>query len=126
MSNPIVYCVQKAFKVDEQTQEVVPRFDLSAAARFGELRYLLGPSAGPRNVGDPVHLDEVKRKLADYRAETDYLLLMGNPVLIGVVTAIAAHTSPTGRVQFLQWSRRDGRYAPIVVEGLWLPPQEEE
>ncbi len=125
MSGPIVYCVQKAFRLDDQTNEMVPRFDLSAAERYGELRYLLGPSAGPQNIGDPVHLDEVKRKLAAFRPEQDYILLLGNPVLIGVVSAVASRASGTGMIQFLQWSRRYSEYTPIVVRGLLLPPQDE-
>lgn len=119
--NPRVFCVQKQHRQDPQTGDLVPKFDLTPAQEYGELRYLFSPTAGPFNATNM--LPELHEKLRDYTPE-DFLLLIGNPVLIGMAVAVAAGYSPT-RVQLLQWSSSARGYLPIVVNGLLVPPETE-
>ncbi len=110
-----VFVVQRQHKYDPATTNLVPKYDLSSAAQYGELVYLLSPTAGPFNTASIV--TELREKLRDYTSE-DYLLLIGNPCLIGWTVALAAHCNG-GAVNLLQWSGKEQRYLPIVAQ-LWL------
>jgi hypothetical protein len=108
MSN--VYVVQCHRKRDPETNEFVPVYDLTPAKEFGAVIELLTPQATPFNPGPVVQrLHEV---LQDYDPETDWILPMGNPALIGWAIAIASEYSPQGRVRILQWVGRENAYLP--------------
>jgi len=108
----VVYVVQKQLMLDRETGELVPRFDLSAAAEFGQLEFLLSPSAKPFDP-EPIARD-LHAGLENF-TEDDYLLLVGNPVLIGMSTAVAAYYSE-GIVNFLQWHGKDRRYVAVRAD----------
>lgn len=105
-----VYVVQEQFRYDADLGKVVPRFSsINKAEKFGELVFLLGPHAHPF---DPdVVTGELHLKLSEF-TDKDYLLLVGNPVLIGMATAVAAKYSGGG-INFLQWSAKDESYSAI-------------
>ena len=107
----IVYVVQNQRKQDERGT-LVPKWDLSPAAEYGEIQYLLSPTARPFKPQSIIQ--ELHQKLARYRPEMDHLLLLGNPCLIGMVVSIAAHYGQ-GRVRLLQWDGRNMKYAPIAT-----------
>lgn len=109
-----VYVVQKPQRRDARTGEIVDLFPgLEKAAReFGEVRYLLSPTAAPWRTESAVR--ELNEKLQNY-GDDDHLLLVGNPVLIGLTVAIAADWND-GRVTCLQWSGKERRY--IVVSAV--------
>lgn len=115
MSKPRVFVVQQTMRLDRNTNQLVPKFDLSAAEKFGEIVYLLSPSASPFNP-DTI-LPELHEKLKDITPE-DHLLLLGNPALIGMVCSIAADYTQ-GELRMLQWSGRRGDYIPVHAEGLF-------
>lgn len=106
---PRVFVVQKQYKQDPATGELVPKHDLSSAYRYGNVEYLLSPTAGPFNPDSVI--PELKAKLANYTSD-DFLLLIGNPCLIGWAVAIAAGASG-GRITLLQWSGKRKEYIPI-------------
>lgn len=106
----IVYVVQNQHHhVDGQ---LVPKFDLRAAERWGTLVYLLSPTARPFSGAGIVR--ELHQKLSKYDPDHDHLLLLGNPCLIGWSTAIAARYG-NGRVSLLQWDGKIQDYASIPV-----------
>jgi hypothetical protein len=109
----VVYVIQKQMRWDPSRGEHVPRFDLEPAKKYGELRYLLSPTANPFNPG-PI-IDDMANVLAHFTAD-DYLLLIGNPCLIGWAVAIASFEllDRDGKLKLLQWHGRDKKY--IVVE----------
>ena len=107
-----VFVVQKQMRFDERTGELVPRFKtLDKAGKFGVLEYLLSPSAHPFNPSNII--GDLHEKLKVFN-DDDYLLLIGNPALIGMATSVAAHYNG-GKVRLLQWSGRQGDYAEISV-----------
>jgi hypothetical protein len=116
-----VYIVQDQQR--RQSGELVSLFDFSAAERFGELIFVLGPSARPfpPNEGIVAQLHEA---LQDFGPD-DYLLLVGNPCLIGWATAIAAYYSG-GIVQQLQFAARPTAHYLEVAVDLQLDPIEPE
>jgi hypothetical protein len=107
-----VFVVQRQHKLVQATNELVPKFDLTPAEKYGELIFLLSPTARPYNP-QPV-IDDLRRSLAGYTSD-DYLLLIGNPVLIGLAMSVAAR-SGDGRVKLLQWSGKKQEYIPIEVD----------
>ena len=105
-----VYVVQDQTKKDHTTGEIVARFDLTPAKRYGELKFLLRATAKPFSPL-PI-LEELRRGLEDFGDE-DYLLLIGNPVIMGMAAAIAADIN--GTVNFLQWSGKYKKYVIVKV-----------
>lgn len=111
-----VYVVQKQLKLDKSTGDLVPRFPTIEIAReYGELEYLLSSSASPFNPA-PI-ISELQEKLYNF-CDLDHLLLIGNPVLIGLVVAIAADANQ-GAVKMLQWSGTESRYKLIEAVDLF-------
>lgn len=108
-----VFVVQKQMRFDQERKELVPRFpSIDKALKWGEIEFVLSPSAHPFNP-DTV-LGDIHEKLSGY-GDDDHLLLIGNPALIGMVTAVAAYYN-NGTVKFLQWSGRHGEYTEIVAK----------
>lgn len=110
---PRVYAVQMTHKWNGK--ELVPKFDMSSAAEYGELHFLLGPQARPFSP-DSV-LPELHEKLSEIQ-ENDYLLLIGNPALIAFVACIAADYCD-GELNLLQWSGKDAKYIPIKIDDVF-------
>lgn len=108
-----VYAVQQQMRFDQEKRELVPRFaSIYKAEAWGPIEFILAPSANPFN--PELVLGDIHEKLSGF-SDDDYLLLIGNPVLIGKVVAIAAHYNE-GRVKFLQWSGRHNEYTEIVAK----------
>ena len=107
-----VFVVQKQMRFDRDVGDYVPKFDLSPAREYGELHYLLSPSAAP--FSPESILAELHERLADF-GDSDYLLLVGNPCLIGFATAIASDYND-GRINLLQWNGKERRYLPVSAD----------
>lgn len=113
MNNSRVFVVQNQHKWDGNS--FVPKFDLTSAAEYGELIYLLTPTAAPFN-SKPI-IEELREKLIDF-SNDDHLLLIGNPALIGFSVAIAAESNG-GAISLLQWSGKERRYVRIQADDLF-------
>lgn len=108
----VVYVVQNQTRQNPKTGQLEPKFNLSSAEQFGRMEYLLSPTARPFS---PEHaIGEMREKLRNYTSE-DYLLLIGNPCLIGFAVAIAADFND-GFVKVLQWNGVERRYIPISAD----------
>lgn len=100
---------------DKTKGELVPKFDVSPAEEYGQVEYLLSPTASP--FLPETLLGELHQKLKDFN-EDDYLLLIGSPVLIGIAVGIAADYTD-GMVNVLQWSGKAGKYIPVEIRGMF-------
>lgn len=90
-------------------ESYVPKFDFTDAKRFGKLVELLRSRSAPY---DPESvLPVLREKLSDFTSH-DFILAVGNPILIGWATAIAADVNE-GFVNMLQWSGKHREYTPI-------------
>ncbi|QYW02136.1 hypothetical protein CPT_Sonora_033 [Stenotrophomonas phage Sonora] len=112
-----VFVVQNQHRWDGTLGQFVPKFDLSPAQVFGDIVPLLSPTASPFNLGSI--LGELRSKLSDFR-DDDYILCVGNPILIALTFAIAADVNG-GTATALQWSGKDRRYLPVGVTDLFGP-----
>ena len=90
-----------------------PKFDLSGAKKYGKIVELLSPTASPFH---PAYiLKELQEKLHFFN-DKDYLLLIGNPALIGFSVAVAAEVN-NGNIKLLQW--RNQGYTEIVAQDVF-------
>lgn len=83
---------------------------VSMDRQFGSLIWVLSPSAAPWTPGV---MDTLREGLKSY-SKDDYLLCLGNPILLSMMTVFAAENADT-HLRFLQWSKYDG-YKPLTVE----------
>lgn len=96
--------MNKVYVVQEQSDKnVLP------ATLFGDLEFLLPGGAVVLSPGPTIF--RLKQRLQHF-TEHDYLLLIGDPVAIGLATAIASQVT-CGRVKFLRWDRQEHQYIPI-------------
>lgn len=110
-----VFVVQNQHRYDRESRTFVPKYDVSEANQFGEVVELLSPTAAPFHP-EPI-LDELREKLNDF-GDDDFILCIGNPLLLAWAYAIAADVNE-GTVRALQWSGKDHRYLPVKVEDLF-------
>jgi len=89
----------------------VPGRDLVPAMEFGTLEMLL--PHGDTVISIAPTVARLHRKLRQFNSN-DYLLLIGDPVAIGLATAVASDMN-AGNVRFLKWDKRHGRYIPITA-----------
>lgn len=102
----------RVYVVQHQTKDGAAKFDLRPAEQFGRLVFCLDADAKPFNHHRVIR--QLHERLRDIRKH-DYLLLLGNPCLIGWATTIAAHYSG-GILNLLQWERRDQAYEVIRAD----------
>lgn len=111
---PTVYVIQNHARHNKATGMMEPKYDLSPAEKFGDLKFLLSPVTVP-NAPKRV-IATLRDNLQDF-SDDDYLLLIGSPVFIGWAVAIAADIND-GTVAMLQYSRPRKTYYVIKAEGL--------
>jgi hypothetical protein len=101
----------------KRDNRLVPKFDLSPTSRagrdlradYGELVWLLEPNAAPWSPGV---FDQMRVGLAAFKPDKDYLLCLGNPVLMSMMSVLAAEFAD--ELRFLQWS--NGEYIALTVQ----------
>lgn len=108
-----VFVVHQPTGRDRETGAIKPTMDLTPAAQFGELRFILREWVNPFTDLDAT-VAEVRRVLQGEMRGGDWLLLVGNPVLIGVTAAIAGGLF--GELRLLQWDRTAHRYLPVTAQ----------
>ena len=57
---------------------------------------------------------ELQKELKDFN-DNDYLLLIGDPAIIGLCCAIAADIN-NGKFKVLKWDRNDKRYYDLEID----------
>lgn len=91
------------------TQEQ-PSKNITPALDFGEIEALLPPGLEVAHSAGQV-AERFKVKLSKF-CDDDYLLLIGDPVTIGIAVAVAGWWN-NGRVKMLKWDRQERRYLPV-------------
>ena len=81
--------------------------DISDAKKFGKLD-IVTTYADYRNPLEFI-IDKIHEKLSSYKT-SDYILLIGNPIAIGITMTIAAENSEDGHVKLLVWDKKNHRY----------------
>jgi len=107
--SPHVYVVQEI----AGTREGRPKFNIMGAAEYGVLKFLLDERSQMIFSPGPLII-KLKNLLKDFRP-TDYLLLTGDPAIIGVVCCLISEQT-NGRLNLLKWDRQEKRYYPIEID----------
>ncbi len=87
------------------------RINLMPATRYGELHVLTHRDCPIDNTNE--FITKIAHELSNFDPNTDYLVLVGDPVLIGVCVAIVA--GRWDRLTVLKWDRQEICYAPIKL-----------
>ena len=107
-NQPVVYIIQEL----PGTKIGTPKFNIMGAQKFGTLKTLL--SEHSQIILSPGPLIFKLRKLLDKYTPDDYLLLTGDPAIIGVACSIVADKTG-GKFNLLKWDRQEKTYYPIEI-----------
>ena len=109
ISKPTVYVVQEI----AGTREGRPKFNIMGAAEYGKLKFLLDERS--QMIFSPGPLIFKLKNLVKNFKPTDYLLLTGDPAIIGVVCSLVSEQT-NGRYNLLKWDRQEKKYYPIEID----------
>jgi len=87
--------------------------NILGASDFGYLVICL-PNYGPDSqiiFSSSPFVFKMRKNLRDFRKQ-DYILLTGDPAIIGISCAIVSDTT-NGQFKLLKWDRRESKYYPI-------------
>ena len=105
-SEPIVYVLQEL----PGTSTGRPKFNIMGALKYGNLKVLLKENTQIVLSPGPI-VFELRRLLKNYTSK-DYLLLSGDPSVIGIAVAIVSDIN-NGRFNLLKWDRQEKVYYPL-------------
>ena len=105
---PIVYVVQEI----AGTREGRPKINIIGASKYGAFKFLL-PELSQIIFSPGPLIMKLRQSLKDYRSD-DYLLLTGDPAIIGVACSIVSDIT-TGKYNLLKWDKQERRYYPIKI-----------
>ena len=106
--NPIVYIIQEL----PGTRSGNPKFNIMGAQKYGKLVTLL-PEFSQIILSPGPLIFKLRKLLKDYTTN-DYLLLTGDPAIIGVACSIVAEKT-NGKFNLLKWDRQEKMYYPIEI-----------
>jgi hypothetical protein len=89
-----------------------PKINIIGAREFGDLKVLL-PENSQIILSPAYVIQTLKQKLKEYK-ETDYLLLTGDPAIIGVACSIVSDIT-NGKYNLLKWDKQERRYYPVEI-----------
>ena len=108
MSERIVYVIQQV----PGTKAGNPKINIIGAQKYGDLKFLL-PELSQMIFSPGPLIFKLKKLLKDFRPE-DYLLLIGDPALIGVACSIVSDIT-NGKYNLLKWDKQERQYYPIKI-----------
>ena len=105
---PIVYVIQEI----AGTQAGKPKINILGAAEYGTFKFLL-PELSQMIFSPGPLIFKLRKGLKDYNTE-DFLLLTGDPAIIGVACSIVADMT-SGKFNLLKWDKQERKYYPIHI-----------
>jgi len=105
---PTVYVIQEI----AGTREGKPKINVMGASKYGRFKFLLPEMS--QMIFSPGPLIFKLRKGLDNFNKKDYLLLTGDPAIIGVACSIVSDIT-NGKYNLLKWDKQERRYYPIEI-----------
>ena len=105
---PIVYVIQEI----AGTKEGRPKINILGAAEYGTFKFLL-PELSQMIFSPGPLIFKLRKGLKDYNTE-DFLLLTGDPAIIGVACSIVSDIT-NGKFNLLKWDKQERKYYPIHI-----------
>ena len=90
-----------------------PKINIIGATQFGQLKVLL-PENSQIILSPNYVITTLRSKLKEYTSK-DYLLLTGDPAIIGVACSIVSDTT-NGKFNLLKWDKQERRYYPVEID----------
>ena len=104
----IVYVIQDI----PGTKVGAPKINIIGATQFGQLKVLL-PENSQIILSPNYVITTLRQKLKEYTTK-DYLLLTGDPAIIGVACSIVSDIT-NGKYNLLKWDKQERRYYPVEI-----------
>ena len=104
----IVYVIQEI----PGTKEGRPKINIMGAQKYGEIKVLLREDSQIIFSPGPI-IFSLRTKLKKF-TRNDYLLLTGDPAIIGVACSIVSDMT-NGKYSLLKWDKQDRIYYPIKI-----------
>ena len=105
---PKVYVIQEI----PGTKEGRPKINILGAAQFGTFKFLL-PELSQIIFSPGPLIFKLRKGLKDYRVN-DFLLLTGDPAIIGVACSIVSDMT-NGKYKLLKWDKQERKYYAIDI-----------
>ena len=90
-----------------------PKYNILGAQKFGQIVTVL-PEKSQIILSPGPLIQKLRTMLKDYTTD-DYLLLSGDPAIIGVTCSIVCDIT-NGKFNLLKWDRQEKTYYPIEVD----------
>ena len=104
----IVYVIQEL----PGTKAGTPKINIMSAREYGDFVFLL-PEFSQIIFSPGPLVFKLRKLLKDYTPE-DYLLLTGDPAIIGIACSIVSELT-NGKFNLLKWDRQEKTYYPIEI-----------
>jgi len=108
-NNNVVYVIQDI----PGTKIGAPKINIIGATQYGQLKVLL-PENSQIILSPTYVITTLRQKLKDYKSN-DYLLLTGDPAIIGVACSIVSDIT-NGKYKLLKWDKQERRYYPVEID----------
>ena len=108
MSERIVYVIQEI----AGTADGRPKINIMGAAEYGKFEFLL-PELSQIIFSPGPLIFKLRKSLKNFTSE-DYLLLTGDPAIIGVACSVVSDIT-NGKYNLLKWDRQERTYYPIRI-----------
>ena len=105
---PTVYVIQEI----AGTRDGRPKINIMGAAEFGTFKFLL-PELSQIIFSPGPLIFKLRKGLQNYRPK-DFLLLTGDPAIIGVACSIVSDMT-SGKYQLLKWDKQERKYYSIKI-----------
>jgi len=105
---PIVYVIQEI----AGTRDGRPKINIMGAAQYGVFKFLL-PELSQIIFSPGPLIFKLRKGLKDYR-QKDFLLLTGDPAIIGVACSIVSDMT-NGKYNLLKWDKQERKYYAIEI-----------
>jgi len=105
---PTVYVIQEI----PGTQSGNPKINIMGASHYGQFKFLL-PEFSQMIFSPGPLIYKLRQGLKNYKVD-DYLLLTGDPAIIGVACSIVSDIT-NGKYNVLKWDKQERKYYPIEI-----------
>ena len=105
---PTVYVIQEI----PGTRAGNPKINILGASEYGVFKFLL-PEFSQIIFSPGPLIYKLRQSLKNYRPN-DYLLLTGDPAIIGVACSIVSDIT-NGKYNLLKWDKQERKYYPIAI-----------
>ena len=107
--SPIVHVIQHI----PGTAEGRPKINIMGASEYGKFKFLL-PELSQIIFSPGPLIFKLRKELANYKKQ-DYLLLTGDPAIIGVACSIVSDIT-NGKYNLLKWDKQERKYYTIAID----------